>query len=118
MTPLQTAKADCANCSMSGEEYLARKYCEPEPFWHCTHELEGSSYYTFEELNYPQHWLGVVAKYTQREPSAAARQLHRRVEEHRTEFRAKQEKIYGDRSLYQISRHRESIEAKELSAWN
>jgi predicted SprT family Zn-dependent metalloprotease len=118
MTPLQVAQRESANCAMSGEEDLARKYCEPKAYWHCTRELSGGRYYTFDELNYPQHWLRVVAKYTQREPSPAARQLHRRVEEHRTEFRAKQEKIYGDRSLYQISRHRESIEAKELRAWN
>ena len=121
MTPLQVAKAECAKSSISGEEYLARKYCEPKAYWHCLHELEPSGtgrYYTSDELNYPQYWLKAVAKYIQQEPSAPARHLHRRVEEHRAEFRAKQEKIYGDKTLYQISRHRGSIEAKELSAWN
>jgi hypothetical protein len=108
MTPLQVAT----------EEYLAREYREPKAYWHCTKQLNGSSYYTFDEINYPQYWLSVVAKYIQGKPSAAAKQLHRRVEEHRAEFRAKLEKIYGDRSLYQVSRHKESIEAKELSAWN
>jgi hypothetical protein len=106
---------------MSGEEYLARKYCEPKAYWHCLHELEpsgGRRYYTFDELNYPQSWLKAVAKYTQQEPSAAARQLHRRVEAARAEFRAKQEKIYGERTLYAISRRREDIYANEDTAWN
>ena len=42
MTPLQVAKAECATSSMSGEEYLAREYCEPTAYWHCLHELEPS----------------------------------------------------------------------------
>ena len=29
MTPLQTTKANCASYPMSGEEYIARLYCEP-----------------------------------------------------------------------------------------
>jgi hypothetical protein len=106
---------------MSGEEYLARKYCEPKAYRHCLHELEPSGagrYYAFDELNYPQHWLKAVAKYTQQEPSAAARQVHRRVEQARAEFRAKREKIYGERTLYAISRSREAIYAKEDAAWN
>ena len=118
MTPLQVAKAECANSDMSGEEYLARKYCEPKTYWHCTHGLGGGSYYTFAEINYPQNWLKVVAKYTQQEPSAAAKQLHRRVEAARAAFRARQEQIYGHRTLYAIWRHREGIEKQELSAWN
>ena len=106
---------------MSGEEYLARKYCESKAYWHALHALEpsgGRRYYTFDELNYPQHWLKAVAKYTQQEPSAAARQLHRRVEQARAEFRAKQEKIYGERTLYAITRSREAIYAKEDAAWD
>jgi len=106
---------------MSDEEYLARKYCEAKAYWHCLHELEPSGrgrYYTFDELNFPQYWLKAVAKYTQQEPSAAARQLHRRVEAARVEFRAKQEKIYGERTLYAISRSREAIYDKEDAAWN
>jgi hypothetical protein len=121
VTPLQVVKQECANCAMSGEEYLARKYCEPKAYWHCLHELEPSGagrYYTFDELNYPQYWLKAVAKYTQQEPSAAARQLHRRVEAARAEFSAKQEKIYGERTLYAISRSRKAIYAKEDAAWN
>ena len=121
MTPLQVAKAECATSSMSGEEYLARKYCAPKAYWHCLHELEPSGtgrYYTFDELNDPKYWLKAVAKYTQHEPSAAAKQLHRRVEEGRAEFRAKQEKIYGERTLYAISRSREGIYATEDTAWN
>jgi hypothetical protein len=107
MTHSHAEKAQSANCPMTGEEHLARKYCEPKAYWHCLHELEPSGarrYYSFDELNYPQYWLKAVAKYTQHEPSAAARQLHRRVEEARAEFRAKQEKIYGERTLYAISR--------------
>jgi len=53
--------------SMSGEDYLARKYCEPKAYWHCLHKLEPSGtgrYYTFDELKYPQYWLKAVAKYT------------------------------------------------------
>jgi hypothetical protein len=106
---------------MSGEEYLARKYCEPKAYWHCLHQLEPSGagrHYTFDELNDPKYWLKAVAKYTQQEPSAAARQLHRRVEAARAEFRAKREKIYGERTLYAISRSREAIYAKEDAAWN
>jgi len=106
---------------LSDEEYLARKYCAPKPYWHCLHELEpsgGRRYYTFDDLNDPRHWLKAVAKYTQQEPSAAARQLHRRVEEARAEFRAKQERIYGERTLYAISRSREAIYDKEDAAWN
>jgi hypothetical protein len=106
---------------MSDEEYLAMKYCEPKAYWRCLHELEpsgASRHYTFDELNYPQYWLKAVAKYIQQEPSAAAKQLHRRVEEARAEFRAKQEKIYGERTLYAISRVREDIYAKEDAAWN
>jgi hypothetical protein len=121
MTPLQVAKAECDNCEISGEEYLARKYCEPKAYWHCLHELEPSGadrYYSFDELNYPQYWLKAVAKYTQQEPSAAARQLHRCVEAARAEFRAKREKIFGERTLYAIARNREAIYAKEDAAWN
>jgi hypothetical protein len=118
VTALQVAKAECANSDMSGEEYLARKYCEPKAYWHCTHELGGSSYYTFAEINCPQNRLKVVAEYTQQESSAAAKQLHRRVEAARAAFRATQEQIYGHRTLYAISRHRECIEKQELSAWN
>jgi hypothetical protein len=109
-------------CSaLSGEEYLARKYCEPKAYWHCLHELEpsgGRRYYTIDELNDPRYWLKAVAKYTQQEPSAAAKQLHRSVEAARAEFTAKQEKIYGQRTLYAISRSREDIYAKEDTAWN
>jgi hypothetical protein len=109
-------------CSaLSGEEYLARRYCEPKAYRYCLHQLEPSGarrYYSFDELNDPRHWLKAVAKYTQHEPSAAAKQLHRLVEEARLEFGAKQEKIYGERTLYAISRVREDIYAKEDTAWD
>ena len=113
---LQVAKAKCGG--MSGEEWLARLYCEPKAFWHCTWQMDGSRYYAFTETNYPQNWLKVVAKYTEQEPSAAARQLHRCVEAARAEFRAKREKIYGERTLYAISRSRQAVYAKEDAAWN
>jgi hypothetical protein len=121
MTALQLAKAECVTCEISGEEYLARKYCEPKAYWHCLHGLEPSGagrYYSFDELNYPRYWLKAVAKYTQREPSAAARQLHRCVESARAQFRAKREKIYGEKTLYVISRNRGALYAKEDAAWN
>src|SRR5438874_13044565 len=119
MTGLQVATAACGG--MSGEKWLARLYCESKAFWRCLHQLEpfgGRRYYTFDELNYPQYWLKAVAKYTQQESSAAVRQLHRRVEAARAELRAKQEKIYGERTLYAISRSREAIYDKEDAAWN
>jgi hypothetical protein len=103
---------------ISGEEWLARLYCEPKAFWHCTRQLDGSRYYIFAEINLPQNWLKAVASYTEQEPSAAARQLYRRVEAARAEFRARQEKIYGERTLYAISRNRKAIHAKEDAAWN
>ena len=121
MNSLHVAKPECANAGMSGEEYLARTYCEPKAYWHCLHKLEPSDagrHYTFDELNYPQHWLKAVAKYTQQAPSAAARQLHRCVEAARAEFRAKQATIYGERTLYAISRSQTAICAKEDAAWN
>ena len=94
-------------------EYLARKYCEPKTYWHCTHGLGGSSHYTFAEINYPQNWPKVVAKYTQQEPSGAAKQLHRRVEAARADFKRKQEKAWGaggvDRAIF---------DKKELAAWD
>ena len=80
---------------MSGEEYLARKYCEPKPYWHCLHGLSGGNYYSFNELNYPEYWLDAVAKYIQGKPSTALKQLHRRVEAARAEFKAKQDRAWG-----------------------
>src|SRR4029453_13945331 len=113
MTPLQIAKAECVNSDMSGEKYLARKYCEPKTYWHCTHGLGGGSYYPFAAITYPQTWPKEVAKYTQQEPSGAAKQLHRRVEAARAEFKRKQEKAWGaggvDRAIF---------DKKELAAWN
>src|SRR4030095_3927382 len=112
-TRLEVAKAKCANSDMSGEEYLARKYCEPKTYWHCTHGLGGGSYYTFAEINYPQNWPKVVAKYTQQGPSGAAKKLHRRLEAARANFKRKQEKAWGaggvDRAIF---------DKKELAAWN
>lgn len=116
MNLLQTAKADFTNCPMTGEEYMARLYCEPKPFWHCTRQLDGSRYYTFEEKNFPQHWLRIVEKYTGQELSAAAKQLHRRVEAARAEFRAKQDKAWGKREVGSHTPAR--YERLESSAWN
>ena len=103
------------NCAMSSEEWLARLYCEPKAFWHCTKELEGSRYYTFEEINYPSNWLNVVEKYTGEKPSAAVRQLHRRVEAARSEFREKQVKAWGTRQVG--SGTPERYETIESAAW-
>ena len=119
MSARQVAKEKCGG--MSGEEWLARLYCEPKAYWHCLHELEpsgGRRYYTVDELNDPRYWLEAVAKYTQEKPSAAARQLHRHVETARAEFKAKQKTIYGERTLYAISRNRAAIYAKEDTAWD
>src|SRR5438067_1291456 len=86
---------------MNSEEYLARKYCEPKPYWRCVHELAGGNYYSFNDLNYPEYWLDALAKYIGETPSAAAKQLHRRVEAARAEFKAKQDRIYGNRKVSQ-----------------
>jgi hypothetical protein len=98
---------------MIEEEYLARKYCKPKPYWRRMHELSGGNYYSFNELNYPEYWLDAMAKYIQQKPSAAAKQLHRRVEVARDEFMAKQARAWGaggvDRAIF---------EKKELAAWN
>jgi hypothetical protein len=98
---------------LSGEEYLARKYCEPKPYWRCLHELSGGNYYTYNEINFPEYWLDALAKYTQQKPSTAAKQLHRRVEAARAEFKRKQDRAWGaggvDRAVF---------DKKELSAWN
>jgi hypothetical protein len=73
-------------------------------------ELEGAG---FPVQNYPKHWLDAVKICTKREPSAAAKQLHRRVEAARAEFRTKQDRAWGaggvDRAIF---------EKKELTAWN
>jgi len=86
---------------VSGEEYLARQYCEPQPYWHCLQELTGGDYYSFNELSYPEHWLDVLGKYAHQRPSAAAKQLHRTVEAARAEFKVKKERIYGNRTVSQ-----------------
>ena len=103
---------------MSGEEYLARKYCEPTPHWHCLRELSGGNHYTFDELNYPEYWLDAVAKYIQAQPSAALKQLHRRVEAGRAEFRAKQERIYSGRKLVSETESLKDIYRREDKAWD
>jgi hypothetical protein len=102
---------------MSGEEYLARKYCEAKPYWHCLRELAGGSYYSFNEVNYPAYWLDAVAKYLGRKPSAAAKQLHHRVEATRAEFKAKQDRIYGNRKVSQTE-GLEDICRREDKAWD
>jgi hypothetical protein len=100
---------------MSSEEWLARLYCQPKAFWHCTKQLEGSRYYTFDEINHPENWLRVVEKYTGENPSSAGRQLHRRVEAARTEFREKQVKAWGKRNVG--SRTPATYEKLESLAW-
>jgi hypothetical protein len=102
---------------MSGEEYLARQYCEPKPYWRCVHELAGGNYYSVNELNYPEYWLDAVAKYIDRKPSAAAKQLHRTVEAARAEFKVKQDRIYGNRNVLQRD-GLEDIYRREDKAWD
>jgi hypothetical protein len=102
---------------MSGEEYLARRYCEPTSYWHCLHGLSGGNYYTYNEINFPEYWLDAVAKYIGHKPSPAAKQLHRRVEAARAEFKAKQERIYGNRKVSQTE-SLEDIYRKEAKAWD
>src|SRR5882724_7026068 len=102
---------------MNSEEYLARKYCEPKPYWRCVHELSGGNYYRFNDLNYPEYWLDALGKYTQQKPSAAAKQLHRTVEAARAEFRAKQDRIYGNRKVSETE-GLEDIYRREDNAWD
>jgi hypothetical protein len=102
---------------MSGEEYLARKYCDPEAYWHCVHGLSGGNYYTYNEINFPQYWLAAVAKYIGGKPSAAAKQLHSRVEAARAEFKAKQDRIYGNRKVSETE-GLEDIYRREDKAWD
>ena len=102
---------------MSGEEYLTRKYCEPQPYWHCLHELAGGNYYTYNEINFPEYWLDAVAKYIQAQPSAAAKQLHRRVEESKAEFKARRDRIYGNRKVSETD-GLEDIYRREDKVWN
>jgi hypothetical protein len=108
---------------MIEEAYLARKYCEPNAYWHCLQEIgePSNSLLCLNELqetgfkvqNFPEYWLDAVRICSKQEPSPAAKQLHRRVEAARAEFRAKQEKAWGaggvDRAIY---------EEKERAAWN
>jgi hypothetical protein len=102
---------------MSGEEYLARRYCEPEPYWHCWHGLSGRNYYTYNEINFPEYWLDAIAKYIQAKPSAAAKQLHRRVEESRAEFKVRRDRIYGNRKVSETEGS-EDIYRREDKAWD
>jgi hypothetical protein len=102
---------------MNSEEYLARKYCEPKPYWHCLHELSGGNYYTYNEINFPEYWLDAVAKYIGGKPSAAAKQLHRRVEAARAEFKAKQDRIYGNRNVLQRDGF-DDLYRREDKAWD
>jgi len=102
---------------MSGEEYLARKYCQPKPYWHCLRELAGGNYYSFKEPNYPEYWLDAVTKYIGQKPSAAAKQLHRAVEVARAEFRTKQARMYGNRKVSETE-GLEEIYRREDKAWD
>ncbi len=103
--------------AMSGEEYLARKYCEPKPYWNCLRELAGGNHYSVKELNYPEYWLDAVAKYIQSRPSDAVKQLHRRVETARAQFKAKQDRIYGNRKV-SATEGLEDIYRREDKAWD
>jgi hypothetical protein len=102
---------------MSGEEYLALKYCVPEAYWHCLNELSGGNYYTYNEINCPEYWLDAVAKHIQGKPSAAAKQLHRRVEAARADFKAKRDRICGNRKVSETE-GLENIYRREDKAWD
>jgi hypothetical protein len=112
---------------MIGEEYLARKYCEPQPYWRCLQELgeASTSLRVLNELegagfpvqNYPKYWLDAVKICTKREPSPAAKQLHRRVEAARAEFKTKQDRIYGNRKVSETE-GLEDIYRREDKAWD
>jgi hypothetical protein len=94
---------------MIEQEYLARKYCEPKAYWHCLQELgePSMSLLVLTELegarlavqNDPEYWLDAVRICTKREPSPAAKELHRRIEGGRAEFKAKQDRIYRNRKV-------------------
>jgi len=119
---------------MIEEDYLATKYCEPKAYWHCLlefGELIGTSYplsddtppvlhelrdSRFKVQNYPERWLDAVRICTGREPSALARQLYRSVEEARAEFRAKQDRIWGQGLPDPNTRHEKY--RREGAAWN
>jgi hypothetical protein len=112
---------------MIEEEYLVRKYCEPKAYWHCLQELgePSMSFLVLNELesagfavqNYPEYWLDAVRICTKRVPSPAAKQLHRRVEAARAEFRAKQDRIYGNRKVSETE-GLEDIYRREDKAWD
>jgi hypothetical protein len=112
---------------MIDEEYLARKYCEPKAYWYCLQELgaPSMSFLVLNELegagfavqNYPEYWLEAVKICTNREPSPAAKQLHREVEAARAEFRAKQDRIYGKRKVSETE-GLEDIYRSEDKAWD
>jgi hypothetical protein len=112
---------------MIEEEYLARKYCEPKAYWHCLEELGelSTSLLLLNELegarfavqNYPERWLDAVKICTKRAPSPAAKQLHRKVEAARAEFKAKRDRIYGKRKVSETE-GLEDIYRREDKAWN
>jgi hypothetical protein len=109
------------------EDYLARKYCEPKPYWHCLQELDepAMSFLVLNELegapfavqNYPERWLDAVRICTTREPGPAPRQLHRRVEAARAELKARQDRIYGNRKVSETE-GLEDIYRREDKAWD
>jgi hypothetical protein len=112
---------------MIEENYLARKYCEPNAYWHCLQELgePSMSFLVLNELegagsqvqNDPEYWLDAVKVCTKREPSAAAKQLHRTVEAARAELRAKQDRIYGNRKVSETEGLKD-IYRREDKAWD
>lgn len=112
---------------MIEEEYLARKYCEPNAYWQCLQELgePSMSFLVLNELegaefkvqNDPKYWLDAVRICTKRAPSPAAKQLHRMVEAARAEFRAKQDRIYGNRRVSETESLQE-IYRREDKAWD
>jgi hypothetical protein len=68
-------------------------------------------------MNHPEYWLGAVAKYIQGPPSDAVKELHRQVETARADFKARQDRIYGNRKVSETE-GLEDIYRKDDKAWD
>jgi hypothetical protein len=103
------------------EQEIVQLYCQPKAYYRGVLFLgEGpAGLFTFDELNEPEKWVKAVSKYkalTGQSPiSLAAKQLHRRVEEARRNFREAQGRAWGNQKL--SNRTPESYERREAAAW-
>ena len=102
------------------EQELAELYCEPRAYWHCLYRVDlPRELFTFDERNKPEKWLHTIATYltlTGQAPiSPAVKQLFRLVEEARAEFRAAQDRAWGNRK---VGPHTPpDYERREARAW-